>query len=692
HGENIEYGLVDEYVGGQCHTIMIEKVEFDYQRLMEELQKLGYVNVTMLWFRIPGIGAKSGGLRPLFNEASFKELEGYVYDEGIVNIYALHKVDKPEIVSIDELGKMMNHPRKKLTLVGGKGKLPAEANSQTTGTSNQANVDHNNAEATAANEAKVVVEECLSDELTSSGHSYDDDDSAEDESYKVNPKEMKEAYVEDEWDINKGKGKKVKWNANIGRQQNETVEDDVNDNVDGNEYEHNYESDDSVPWHDILEEELQYDDHEMREYRADSIGKGRADVGSKWCQSESASIGGGTEVQAQETHEEEGRGEVIDNTHTEGGYNSDQRDSENEDPCYKDDDEDTAIEIHKRRKTEVYPTFNEKIDMFKVELVVGQRFTSRHIFKQAILAYSIQQHKDLVYLKNDKRFISIGCANCRWKITFGPDLEDSTGWQIKSMQPLDERCTRTFKNRLITEHWLVNEFLDKILRNPLMKAIEMKEDMKVRYDIVVGLRKCRRAKRKALNVVQSLMEKQHGILKPYLNELNLLQPVPGKTFWNHEGEGLVLPPDIIRKGLGKKKTARRKDGDEPSKGKVKYNRKGFPSKGRKKGSKNRVGRPLPDLVQAEVPTPSTYQQQSRKDQGTAAEPTGRGAASSSIGWLEAARGRGRGKRGRGRSRGRGTPVGIGLIYGEGGTISFSGSGNEPPVVISHSQMSSQPTQ
>ncbi|KAL2895363.1 Lamin-B receptor [Bienertia sinuspersici] len=367
----------------------------------------------------------------------------------------------------------------------------------------------------------------------------------------------------------------------------------------------------------------------------------------------------------------------------------------------------------------------------------------------------------------------------------------------------------------------------------------MKEDMKVRYDIVVGLRKCQRAKGKALNAVQSLMEKQYGILKPYLNELglanaihsiwpniehrqcarhiysnwrkkhkgrelekqfwrcvkatssgeyethmsklkllskqayddfearnpetfckskfkthsccdvesyeeqsrseckwneedsetgfevihngvghaidlgkrtcscrswdligipcahamsailymnhqpeqylakwytaetyektyqNLLQPVPGKTFWNHEGEGLPPSSNVAAKTW---------------------------ARGRKKGSKNRVVRPLPDLVQAEVPTPSTYQQQSRKGQGTAATTTGRGAVSSSTGWLEAARGWGRGKKGRGRSRGRGTPVGIGLIYGEGGTISFNGSGNEPPVVISHSQMSSQPTQ
>lgn len=60
----------------------------------------------------------------------------------------------------------------------------------------------------------------------------------------------------------------------------------------------------------------------------------------------------------------------------------------------------------------------------------------------------------------------------------------------------------------------------------------------------------------------------------------LLQPVPGSTFWDQEGEGLVLPPNIINKGAGKRKTNRRKDVDEPSKGKVKYTRKGFLLKAR----------------------------------------------------------------------------------------------------------------
>uniref|UniRef100_A0A803NA18 Transposase MuDR plant domain-containing protein n=1 Tax=Chenopodium quinoa TaxID=63459 RepID=A0A803NA18_CHEQI len=135
----------------------------------------------------------------------------------------------------------------------------------------------------------------------------------------------------------------------------------------------------------------------------------------------------------------------------EGGYESDQRNSD-KDPLPSSEDEDrNDTHVQKRRKKVAYPTFNEKIDMKSVELFVGLRFTSGEVFKEAILAYSIQQHQDLVYLKNDKKFISVGCAHCRWEIT---NLEDHTGWQIKSMQPVHEWCTKTFENRLITVNWL----------------------------------------------------------------------------------------------------------------------------------------------------------------------------------------------------------------------------------------------
>lgn len=224
-------------------------------------------------------------------------------------------------------------------------------------------------------------------------------------------------------------------------------------------------------------------------------------------------------------------------------------DSDNEDPITSDEeDEEDALTNRKRQKKKkavTYHVFNSRIDMRKVDLTVGLKFSSREVFKEAIFAYSIQQHKDLIYMKNEKRFISIGCANCRWELTSGPDVEDRTCWQIKSIQPLHERCVRTFQNRPITKKWLVGEYLDRILRNPIMKATEMKDDMKARYQIVVGLRQCQQAKEKALNAVANLMKRQYGILKPYLHELVKSNPWTTCVLKTCEGE-LGQPKQFLR--------------------------------------------------------------------------------------------------------------------------------------------------
>lgn len=132
-----------------------------------------------------------------------------------------------------------------------------------------------------------------------------------------------------------------------------------------------------------------------------------------------------------------------------------------------------------------------------------------------------------------------------WEMTAGPDIEDPSGWQVKSIQVDHVNCKRTFTNRLITSDWLVTEFMEKILRNPRMKPIEMKDDMKDKYDIVVCIRKCQRAKNKALNAVKSLMEKQYGILKPYL--LELIRSNPGTTCVLKTLEGEVGKPKVFQR-------------------------------------------------------------------------------------------------------------------------------------------------
>lgn len=47
--------------------------------------------------------------------------------------------------------------------------------------------------------------------------------------------------------------------------------------------------------------------------------------------------------------------------------------------------------------------------------------------------------------------------------------------------------------------------------------------------------------------------------------ISLIQPVTGTTFWDHEGEGMVLPPDLVMRKKGRRQTARRKQPEEKEK-------------------------------------------------------------------------------------------------------------------------------
>ena len=57
-----------------------------------------------------------------------------------------------------------------------------------------------------------------------------------------------------------------------------------------------------------------------------------------------------------------------------------------------------------------------------------------------------------------------------------------------------------------------------------MTSREMKDDFRRKYDILVHLKMCVRAKNNSLSAVNNLMKHQYGILKPYLWELCISNP------------------------------------------------------------------------------------------------------------------------------------------------------------------------
>ncbi|CAH9092747.1 unnamed protein product [Cuscuta epithymum] len=347
-------------------------------------------------------------------------------------------------------------------------------------------------------------------------------------SHMINPNDL--GVDEDETGMQMvGKHKMVKCKGVVTTCEGNSAEEDATVTA--------YESDDSFEWDDdFVREELHYDDKELYEVRESNINKKKAQTNVIWTSKRRSNFPqdenlGGNGLNGEQPEQEESEHETVlapesseqlDSkkwpsywTTYEGGYESEQRYSDDEDTLLSDGESDADEPMLKRIKGKNYEIFNEKADMKNVELTVGLRFACSDTFKQVVLAYSIQKHKDLVYMINAKHHIHIGYAMCIWELTSGPDLVDVSAWQIKSMQHI-HKCTRTFNNRLITENWLAKEYLDYVLRNPLMTPRHIKDDTKKRFEIVVSSIKCHRGREKALNDVTMLMEKQYGLLKPYL--------------------------------------------------------------------------------------------------------------------------------------------------------------------------------
>ncbi|KAL2893371.1 L-lactate dehydrogenase [Bienertia sinuspersici] len=344
--------------------------------------------------------------------------------------------------------------------------------------------------------------------------SSESDNTTKDENYKVDPRELDNEEEEgEEVKENGGERKRRKNNINFD------VEEIIHDELSVGEV-----SDSSVQVNDIVQEELNLDVDELLSIRSTNLDLRKSQrrrtglVSNYLFDTNTTEIEGEVRQPEQTSTRGEGTTQPIESEGT-------KRDSDDEGSCWPSNEcEEIEPVVKKRKKRVHYPSFDEGTTMNNT----------------TILWYSIQQHKDLIYPKNDQKQIHIGCSGCSWELTAGPDMENPSGWQIKSLQANHVNCKRTISNRLITSEWLVIEFMDKILRNPMIKPIDIKDDMYTRYTIYLSLRKCQGAKTKALNAVQSLMERQYGILKPYLLELI-------------KKEGTILPLDIVKSQEEKEK-------------------------------------------------------------------------------------------------------------------------------------------
>ncbi|XP_020250189.1 uncharacterized protein LOC109827591 isoform X2 [Asparagus officinalis] len=114
--------------------------------------------------------------------------------------------------------------------------------------------------------------------------------------------------------------------------------------------------------------------------------------------------------------------------------------------------------------------------------------------------------------------------------------------------------------------------------------------------------------RRKPEIYLSEMYSQENYLIAYGGMLN---PVQGSNYWDTEGEGMVLPPNIIRRPKGRPKTARRRDPSEGSKHPSRSSRQGLIQKC---SNCHRTGHRRPSCPDAATNPPRPAHQQENQSQ------------------------------------------------------------------------------
>ncbi|KAH1033541.1 hypothetical protein J1N35_045715 [Gossypium stocksii] len=96
------------------------------------------------------------------------------------------------------------------------------------------------------------------------------------------------------------------------------------------------------------------------------------------------------------------------------------------------------------------------------------------------------------------------------------DPTDQT-WQIRSSNP-NHTCSKVYKNRNVTAAWIGEQYKEKFIADPNYSLKSLQQDVKRDFCCLVSLTKCRRAKLRALELIERARKAQYEKIYEYLLE------------------------------------------------------------------------------------------------------------------------------------------------------------------------------
>ncbi|KAL0719454.1 hypothetical protein Bca4012_068778 [Brassica carinata] len=176
------------------------------------------------------------------------------------------------------------------------------------------------------------------------------------------------------------------------------------------------------------------------------------------------------------------------------------------------------------------PIYYERWKRGSGELAIRQVFVSVEEFKEAVLEYALMGGWNIKMTKSGAIKCEARCAvvseePCLWRIYCS--FEKSVNqWMVKTFQE-EHTCTKDGRCRLMSEGVIAKLIVNEIRNQPAMKPKAIQAKIEERYNLLATDDQCRKARKKALDIIRAEYDEQFARIKDY--KLEILESNDGST-------------------------------------------------------------------------------------------------------------------------------------------------------------------
>ncbi|XP_031108377.1 uncharacterized protein LOC116012841 [Ipomoea triloba] len=154
----------------------------------------------------------------------------------------------------------------------------------------------------------------------------------------------------------------------------------------------------------------------------------------------------------------------------------------------------------------------------------GMIFNSSAEFKWDVKCHQAMRRKDIKFVKNEGRRVSVKCRekNCKWTI-YSSKSNENCPFTIKTYRS-EHICGDQYENKIINSGFLAKFYKDEFRLNTSWGRMEFQEHVKAKFNCQLSMHQSYRAKKQALKYLEGSEGEQFDLLHDYCEELRRTNP------------------------------------------------------------------------------------------------------------------------------------------------------------------------